>query len=86
MLPVVYGEQNGRCPLRMAAEDTENFAPVVSGEELELALADMDQPLVVDAYATWYVTTLAAKERKGSTPAVYSWQDSSVLALQLSRE
>jgi hypothetical protein len=84
MLPVIYGEQNGRCSLRMVAEDTENFAPVVSGEELELALADMDQPLVVDAYATWYVTTLAAKERKRAIPAAYSWQDFSVLVLQWS--
>jgi len=30
-------------------------APLVSGEELELLMTDWDTPLVVDAYATWYV-------------------------------
>lgn len=31
----------------------EKAAPLISGEELEKLLVDMDQPLVVDAYATW---------------------------------
>jgi len=29
------------------------FAETVTGEELEIILADINQPLVVDAYATW---------------------------------
>jgi hypothetical protein len=29
-------------------------APLVSGAELEMLLTDMEQPLVVDAYATWW--------------------------------
>ena len=37
----------------MAEKDA--AAPLVSGEELEVMLTDFDQPLVVDAYATWYV-------------------------------
>jgi hypothetical protein len=36
----------------------EKIAAMVSGEELELALADMTMPLVVDAYATWYVSVV----------------------------
>ena len=28
-------------------------APLVSGAELEVMLTDWDEPLVVDAYATW---------------------------------
>lgn len=28
-------------------------APLVSGSELEVMLTDWDEPLVVDAYATW---------------------------------
>jgi hypothetical protein len=28
-------------------------APLVSGEELEIMLTEWDQPLVVDAYATY---------------------------------
>jgi hypothetical protein len=28
-------------------------APLVSGEDLEMMLTEWDQPLVVDAYATW---------------------------------
>lgn len=32
---------------------TEKAAPSVTGEELEIMLTEMDQPIVVDAYATW---------------------------------
>jgi hypothetical protein len=28
-------------------------APLVSGEDLEVMLTEWDQPLIVDAYATW---------------------------------
>ena len=38
--------------LRMA-EGAEKFAKQVSGEELERMLTEWDQPLVIDAYATW---------------------------------
>jgi len=31
----------------------EKAAPIVTGEELERALTEWEQPLVVDAYATW---------------------------------
>ena len=34
-------------------EEEQKAAPLVSGEELELMLTDWEQPLVVDAYATW---------------------------------
>jgi hypothetical protein len=33
--------------------DEVKAAPMVSGEELEMMLTEWDQPLVVDAYATW---------------------------------
>jgi hypothetical protein len=36
-------------------EDTEKAAPVITGEELEMMMQDWELPLVVDAYATWYV-------------------------------
>jgi hypothetical protein len=36
----------------------EKAAPLVTGEELEKMLTEWDQPLVVDAYATWYVYVL----------------------------
>lgn len=35
--------------------DDVKAAPMVSGEELEMMLTEWDLPLVVDAYATWYV-------------------------------
>jgi hypothetical protein len=41
-------------------------AALVSGEELEKMLADLDQPLVVDAYATWYVDVKRVVPRNAS--------------------
>jgi hypothetical protein len=35
--------------------DDVKAAPMVTGEELEMMLTEWDLPLVVDAYATWYV-------------------------------
>ena len=35
------------------AEEDDKAAPLVSGEELEMMLQEWDQPLVLDAYATW---------------------------------
>lgn len=32
----------------------EKMVKLVSGEELEIMLQDLEQPLVVDAYATWW--------------------------------
>lgn len=57
--------------LQAVGED--KAAPMVTGEELELMMADWDEPLVVDAYATWCGPCLlmapefeaAAKELKG---------------------
>lgn len=34
-------------------DDTKKAAAVVTGEQLETMLEEWDQPLVVDAYATW---------------------------------
>jgi len=38
---------------RLFAEGEEKAAPMVTGAELEIMLTEWDQPLVVDAYATW---------------------------------
>ena len=35
------------------AEGEEKVAKLVSGEELEVMLTEWDEPLVLDAYATW---------------------------------
>ena len=39
--------------LFMAEGSEAKEAKLVSGEELEMMLTEWDQPLVVDAYATW---------------------------------
>ena len=41
--------------LNMSPDSETVAAPHVTGEELELLLTDFEIPLVVDAYATWYV-------------------------------
>merc|ERR1740117_2411821 len=54
-------------------DDTKKSAVTVNGEALEMILQDWEQPLVVDAYATWCVPCLlmapefeeAAKELQG---------------------
>lgn len=38
-----------------ASEEVKS-APMVNGEQLELMLQEWDTPLVIDAYATWYVS------------------------------
>lgn len=38
--------------MRMA-EDEDKMAKLVTGEELEIMLTEWEQPLVIDAYATW---------------------------------
>jgi hypothetical protein len=47
--------------LFMAATGEEKAAPLISGADLEVLLADLDTPLVIDAYATWYVPILDSK-------------------------
>lgn len=37
------------------ATDADKSGPLVSGEQLELILTELDKPLVIDAYATWCV-------------------------------
>jgi len=39
--------------MELNMSDTKKAAPQVNGEELETMLQEWDQPLVVDAYATW---------------------------------
>ena len=36
-------------------EEAKKSAPMVNGEQLEMMLQEWDTPLVIDAYATWYV-------------------------------
>ena len=50
----------GRLSSGLAAEDTEKAAPAVTGADLEMMLQEWDTPLVVDAYATWYVSGWSA--------------------------
>eukprot|EP00525_Craspedostauros_australis_P008910 CAMPEP_0198116428 /NCGR_PEP_ID=MMETSP1442-20131203/12245_1 /TAXON_ID= /ORGANISM="Craspedostauros australis, Strain CCMP3328" /LENGTH=176 /DNA_ID=CAMNT_0043774241 /DNA_START=111 /DNA_END=641 /DNA_ORIENTATION=+ len=66
--------QASKTILRMAEDDgEEKAAPLVSGEQLEMLMTEWDQPLVVDAYATWCGPCLlmapefesAAQELKG---------------------
>lgn len=38
--------------------DDAKEAQLVSGEQLEVMLTEWDSPLVLDAYATWYVFLL----------------------------
>ena len=47
-----YFSRRGVSGLKMV-DDTAKAAPMVTGEELETMLQEWDQPLVVDAYATW---------------------------------
>lgn len=42
-----------RCSVAVYAEDNKAVS-MVTGEDLELLLQNMEQPLVVDAYATWW--------------------------------
>jgi len=35
------------------AEEGNKAGPLVSGEELEMILTELEKPLVIDAYATW---------------------------------
>ena len=49
------GSSSVRPGSRLGMAEKDAAAPLVSGEELEVMLTDFDQPLVVDAYATWYV-------------------------------
>lgn len=42
-----------RRAMQLHAEEVK-AAPLISGEELEVMLQDLEIPLIVDAYATWW--------------------------------
>jgi hypothetical protein len=43
------------------ASEEVKAAPQVNGEQLEMMLQEWDTPLVIDAYATWYVGGVACR-------------------------
>jgi hypothetical protein len=45
------GSRVGATTRLFAGED--KAAPMVTGEELEIMLTEWEEPLVIDAYATW---------------------------------
>jgi hypothetical protein len=47
----VGSSSNARSTSLFATE--EKAAPMVTGEELEVMLTEWEEPLVIDAYATW---------------------------------
>ena len=53
-VPSPYSGRARRSSVSLFASSETKAAPIVSGEELEKLLTDLDQPLVVDAYATWW--------------------------------
>jgi hypothetical protein len=48
-----HGNQRAREDISTSLFAENKMAQLVSGEELEKMLGELDQPLVVDAYATW---------------------------------
>ena len=49
-------QRYGYGPLHASANDeSDTVAKSVTSEELEIMMTDFEQPLVIDAYATWYV-------------------------------
>lgn len=53
--PLISSSSSSKSPLSVLAATEEKAARLVSGEDLEVMLTEWDTPLVVDAYATWYV-------------------------------
>jgi hypothetical protein len=51
---VVPNQAVHRRSMSLFAATEEKAASLVSGEELEMMLQELDQPLVIDAYATWW--------------------------------
>eukprot|EP00568_Trieres_chinensis_P013599 CAMPEP_0183306362 /NCGR_PEP_ID=MMETSP0160_2-20130417/10802_1 /TAXON_ID=2839 ORGANISM="Odontella Sinensis, Strain Grunow 1884" /NCGR_SAMPLE_ID=MMETSP0160_2 /ASSEMBLY_ACC=CAM_ASM_000250 /LENGTH=177 /DNA_ID=CAMNT_0025469717 /DNA_START=53 /DNA_END=586 /DNA_ORIENTATION=+ len=68
-----FSARSARRGMTVQRATEEKAAPMVTGEELEIMLTEWDQPLVVDAYATWCGPCLlmapefeaAAEELKG---------------------
>jgi hypothetical protein len=50
--PAFVGSSSNARLTRLFAAD-EKAAPMVTGEELEIMLTEWEEPLVIDAYATW---------------------------------
>ena len=51
--PLAVSRRRAASPLYMTSSKEEKLAKQVTGEELEIMLTEWEQPLVVDAYATW---------------------------------
>lgn len=49
---------DGKRCVALYAADEDKAVSMVSGEDLELLLQNMEQPLVVDAYATWWYVAM----------------------------
>ena len=56
--------------LFMADGEEVKSAPMVNGEQLEMMLTEWDTPLVIDAYATWYVSCASQLQYCNIMPCV----------------
>lgn len=63
-VPPSSSSSSSSSTVRLAATE-EKAAPLVSGADLEVMLTEWDQPLVVDAYATWCVCFFSLPRRCG---------------------
>ena len=54
-VPSSRWSSNCRQSTSLFAEEGAVAGPLVSGEELEMILTELEKPLVIDAYATWSV-------------------------------
>jgi hypothetical protein len=44
-----------KSPTALFSSESAVEAPSITGEELEVMMSEWDTPLIVDAYATWFV-------------------------------